>query len=163
MKIGSFMIESGKIIICDPCYDDALHMHIVTPALNGQWEAYVEKIDGRISKLYATLEGTSEIQLKKHKKHAGVDSGQMGIYDARHFMNENSVEPPLQDFGESSYARWYLMCCNRTLNDVGAGLIPHGVVSSSGWGDGRYPVRVSEHDGKVNHIEITFIEDEEEY
>ncbi len=54
------------------------------------------------------------------------------------------------------------MCCNRTLGEVGAGMIPHGVVSSTGWGDGAYVINVARRNGYVYFIEVLFIDDEED-
>ena len=154
--LGNFKVDSGSILISDPCYDDAEYMHIVVEAHNGEWDAFVEEYDDNISKLGATLVGTNVGYLES-KGVAGVDSGQMGIYDEPHFDNKKSVKKPLFDFGDNAdHSKWYRMCCERTLNSP-AGVIPHGVVSSSGWGDGAYDVKVSKLDGKVNHIEIIFI------
>ena len=54
------------------------------------------------------------------------------------------------------------MCCDRTLNEIGAGVIPFGVVSSSGLGDGQYTCEVAKQDDVVVGIQVNFLEEEEE-
>lgn len=162
LQLGFFMVESGTILVCDPCYDDAPHMHITLPARNGKWWTTIERHGDRISRLYAVLDNSPVFLAPRNVGFAGVDSGQMGIYDKAHFNNPKSVEGELTKFEFGEHADWYLMCCNRTLGEVGAGLIPHGVVSSSGWGDGSYQVQAALCEGKAIYIDITFIEDEDE-
>lgn len=48
------------------------------------------------------------------------------------------------------------MCCDKTLSKTGAGIIPFGVVSSSGMGDGTYTCRVGKRDAEICLIEIDF-------
>lgn len=57
-----------------------------------------------------------------------VDSGQAGIYDAN------------QDYGggDGEDQEWYDLNSSITTTDIGAGVLPSGVVSSSGGGDGIY-------------------------
>ena len=58
---------------------------------------------------------------------------------------------------------WYEMCCDKTLSNLGAGVIPGGVVSSSGFGDGGYSACFATNDaGEIVSVEINFIEAEEE-
>jgi hypothetical protein len=154
LQLGNFMVESGEILVCDPCYDDAEHMHITLPAHNGKWWTSIERYEDRISRLYAVLDKTQLILTPRDVGVAGVDSGQMGIYDKPYFNNQDKVEGGIANFKD-----WYLMCCDRTLGDVGAGLIPHGVVSSSGWGDGAYQVRADYCGRKIIYVEIIFIDE----
>lgn len=43
------------------------------------------------------------------------------------------------DYSEATKTRdWYEICCDKTLSNIGAGVIRGGVVSSSGYGDGSY-------------------------
>jgi hypothetical protein len=69
----------------------------------------------------------------------GVDSGQAGIFDASNYRNDNViVGMPENAHICGKLDKFYGACCDVTLGDVGAGVIPFGFVSSSGWGDGGY-------------------------
>lgn len=72
--------------------------------------------------------------------------------------------------------RWYDVNCANTLgvynqpgkyhkddiNERLGGVIPFGVVSQSGYGDGGYPCHVAKENGKIVGIKITFIDDFDE-
>jgi hypothetical protein len=52
---------------------------------------------------------------------------------------------------------WYEVCCDKTLSDVGAGVINYGCVSSSGDGDGSYDGEyLTDSKGRVVSIKINF-------
>lgn len=54
---------------------------------------------------------------------------------------------------------WYSMCCDKTLTRS-AGIVPGGVVSNSGFGDGGYDAYVlKDKDGTVVAVRIIFIEE----
>lgn len=62
----------------------------------------------------------------------------------------------------SSTKDFYKACCSIAKGDVGAGTIPYGAVSSSGFGDGSYVVygrKTSQ--GEVAEIKIVFIDENE--
>ena len=57
---------------------------------------------------------------------------------------------------EDALEAWYNSCCNQTLHtDHYAGVIPHGVVSNSGYGDGGY-ICYSYHLSKTQGEDITW-------
>ncbi len=146
-SLGQFEVNSGEIIISDPCYDAEGQG---LPAIKGTWNAYMLKAtlqtgwgeDNRCAFLFAHLASApveyDDAVWLPLETGTGVDSGQAGIFDAKFYRNESvvteTIENPLT--GEN---RWYDLCCSRTLSEVGAGTIPYGCVSSSGWGDGFYP------------------------
>ncbi len=53
---------------------------------------------------------------------------------------------------------WYSMCCQHTLSERSAGVIPGGAVSESGYGDGAYECfyRVNPNDEVVG-VKIVFL------
>lgn len=52
---------------------------------------------------------------------------------------------------------WYEICCDKSLSNVGAGVIRNGVVSSSGYGDGGYDVfTIANSDGLIVGIKLRF-------
>ena len=87
----------------------------------------------------------------------GVDSGQAGVFDAKYFEDDKlarqyQVEDPI-----CPDQPWYSLCCDRTLGETGAGIIPYGVVSSSGLGDGSYSYYTNTVDGKTVGVQIVFM------
>lgn len=188
--LGKFIIESGAIIISDPCYDrpqkkssDTMKLldlnYELSNIKNGQWNGYIE-IDQyskrpcvlvAIHEDYLTMSNWQSTNLR-----IGVDSGQAGIYDAKFFKDDNDVgtypvwsESSIKDVGD----KWYYMNCHATLgamadpnldmknyhrqNDITAGIIPHGVVSSSGWGDGIYDVDLMHESTTIVGVRVIFI------
>lgn len=160
-RVGYFMVESGCLIVSDPCYNDDPHMPIRIPAINGKWWANIRRNnEGRVSELYAVLDIPIAHELfPRSVGNAGVDSGQMGIYDEASAFT-GKTEAPYQNFESSGHSDWYLMCCQRTLREFDAGTIPNGVVSSTGYGDGCYTVKACYVEGKAYYVEIRFIEDD---
>lgn len=148
--LGQFEVKSGRIGVWDPCYGHG----DTFPAENGTWFAEVEMSHegnwgNRVAKLSAWKDGCYGKTPFKRGAVAGVDSGQMGIYDIRPDVNTD----------EDSYDE----ICNITLDKEQAGIFRDlGVVSSSGYGDGAYRVLINQNDkGEVNHISVVFIEDED--
>ena len=57
---------------------------------------------------------------------------------------------------------WYTYCCNITLVRLQAGVLPYGVVSSSGFGDGGYDcIQYLTARGEVVKVEIVFITEDD--
>ena len=111
----------------------------------------------------------------------GVDSGQMMLADpcyVKDFADDNSdaegvmkLMEAMKDGSDNSFS--YIGACSQSntsqqagvlVNDIGAEM---GVVCSSGFGDGGYPVYVKRHDfgewGKrVVEMKIEFVNEEQE-
>jgi len=156
-----FEVKSGKIVVSDPCYHidptfDKAHM---LEARNGEWTTSCEYEDQerRISILSARhLRGV--VATEKHVASA-VDSGQMSIVDANEYRRDCIAV--LEGEGLTGEP-WYDMCCEKTLSADGYGLLPGGVVSSTGYGDGCYDTVMGlDSDGKVVSVKITFIPEDE--
>ena len=177
--LGSFEVTSGKIIISDPCYklpENELANKIVNVP-NGMWNAYISKhSDGSsVSELLIhhnsiTLKDTNNIWLD-YLTNVCVDSGQAGFFDLIHFRddcnlqnNELATYIDIEDDGD----KWYAMCCNTTYSDKISGkyggVVPNGVLSKSGYGDGRYSVSVGykENEQEIVYLKIHFIEESDE-
>ena len=141
LELGPFEILSGKAHISDPCYDIGTWCAgTIMPVKNGRWEASVIKSDegdwGVRCAVLLAHHGAHHVNYdsKKFKLQGfevGVDSGQAGIYD------RDSFEGGKDNYGDGG---WYDDNCNVTKNPFDAGVLPdgHGVVSSSGFGDGGY-------------------------
>ena len=155
-KAGSFCVgrfevkEGGQIGAWDPCYGDGQKW----PAAPGTWEAWVDKSDEgswgvRVKELRAFRVGRDPAHCYELADDLGVDSGQMGIY---------ALNPGEEiDTSEADYEK----ICDLTLSDGQFGVLPYGVVSSSGFGDGGYDARgLKDEQGRLTEIRIEFIPDE---
>lgn len=100
----------------------------------------------------------------------GVDTGQMTISDLKHYRKDTDVTTQkvadFIDFDPKDPAgeKWYAMICstNDFHNPSNGGIIPFGVTSSSGWGDGMYKLySITDKNKEVTGLEIIFIEDGE--
>jgi len=180
---NEFEIVSGKMVISDPCYTIPTWCQgVVERVKNGTWVADVEKVESwgeRVSVLFALnkealrenpiLEDTLRNGWGKQLNFDfGVDSGQLGFFDFEHYRNDNSAKDLAKydfggDFDIDGGDIWYRAVCNITLASEQWGVLPFGVVSSSGYGDGSYPVFgvVNEYDEYVGFM-VVFIGDEDD-
>ena len=163
VQIGNLTISSGKATVSDPCYDtDVWCKGVVENVLNGTYLSYVIKNNDKkwgTRNFYLIVHheciGLPDIDDSRWKKEGfevGVDSGQAGIYDAEHYHG-----------GEDNYGDdgWYDECCNQTLNTKHkAGMVSdsHGVVSSSGYGDGGYDCKTIRHKGEGKKVVAIMID-----
>lgn len=166
----SFKVASGKIRISDPCYDrDDAGLGVTIKAKNGKWNAFANHEDlgswgERISTLTAEHSEPGKFVGCKVDTIC-VDSGQAGIFDYNHFKDDSNVKGVKRIHNKTicDDEPWYSICCDRTLSKTQWGVIPNGVVSSSGLGDGCYEVTsyINE-EGVVSKVEILFLTDEQE-
>jgi hypothetical protein len=172
-EVGSFEVVSGTLRISDPCYDDLSWCSGELPAVNGTWSAMYGEIDEaswgkRVAWLIAYTGPVPSVNFGWFKTDidVGVDSGQAGIFDARYYRDDElakGVELHEPDDAICEDEPWYSLCCDRTCNDNMAGIIPYGVVSRSGFGDGGYDCYAIEGpDKKVRAVKIVFIGEDEE-
>lgn len=167
-KLGKFEIRSGKVLVSDPCYDLDTYGEIDN-VRKGEWVAEVslkECFGMRVSRLYAhhvsfPCDNPFYEEWKEEPITVGVDSGQAGIFDVDYFKNQDVAKDyeylnpdEIINKGEDD---WYSMCCDQTLHtECDAGVIPFGVVSSSGCGDGSYSCFSIKKNGEVVAIMIDF-------
>ncbi len=155
IKLGTFEMESGLMMVSDPCYSRGTWCQCdKIKAKNGVWHATVnmKKYDSwgeRCASLTAIHESIVEknhslIPWYETEAEIGVDSGQAGIYDSKHYTDRDA---------DSS---WYEINCNETCGKVPAGIIPHGCVSASGFGDGSYELLVKKDNDEVIAAKILF-------
>lgn len=162
LNMNSFEITSGAIFASDPCYDSKTNCAAkIDNVKNGSWNYEINVDNNRISELTIWHKNSKDLHWKPFKSDFGVDSGQFGFFDYQYFLNhENEREYGIPGF--------YNDCCEATLNDPYVNTIANaGVVSSSGYGDGSYPVYVAHNnEGQVVALRVFYIEeddDEEEY
>ena len=169
-ELGEFAMTRNVARISDPCYEkDTWCSGTIDNCKIGMWKSKVIKSDegdwgNRVAYLIAWHEDTKEPNPEttgwnKREIDVGVDSGQAGIFDDYHFKVDESIKGVERIGKEEAICvdePWYSICCDRTLSDVGAGVIPFGCVSSTGYGDGSYEASSLEKDGEVVAIMIDY-------
>lgn len=174
-EIGNFKVETGEVIVSDPCYeigtDCATELKNVK---NGNWKAaLVQSDEGDWGIRNAVLIAHHEdFKLKGFEKWIeaseliGVDSGQAGFYDKKSFRNNEPVGEIVNRVGFSENdlsedgGKFYALNCDLTLEtELRAGVMSHGVVSSTGFGDGGYPLfYLLNEDKQVEALKVVFID-----
>ncbi len=178
VELGFFELTGPVMRVSDPCYDRSVWCSgTVETCKVGTWEAAVLKADegdwgvrntvlaARFAEGGPKFEVIDTVVPKPNGAwhicdfEVGVDSGQAGLFDERHYHDDTifGIAPdPSAEEGEL----WYDTCCNVTLSSMSAGVIPHGVVSSSGYGDGGYvAVKHLSRSGEIDFVFIVFIDD----
>ena len=167
--LGNFQIVSGKVRMTDPCYDvDTWCSGEVEDVKCGTWLATVYHFDEQewgIRNGYLLVTHESYMfnpELADWEKvdfEVGVDSGQAGIFDSQYYKDGSVVPGPVNsNYGDCDVSEdWYGMCCDQTLDtEHSAGIVPYGVVSSSGYGDGGYEGLIIKQGGEVVAMMIDF-------
>jgi hypothetical protein len=166
VELGAFRVKSGKLVVSDPCYSPGTWCQgTLDNVRKGVWKALVEVSDEgnwgqRVSTIIVHHESLGSVEAEDFTEKAtfevGVDSGQAGFWDAEYFCGGQGEYDELGTF--------YGDACTQTLRTkVGAGVMPGGCVSSSGYGDGGYECTyVKSTRGKVVAARVVFIEPEPE-
>lgn len=183
----SKIILSENVIVSDPCYStDVWCQTKLKDVLPGTYNVDVQISDegewgNRVSNLTILHESIVDdgISLEwEDLDSVGVDSGQCGIFCETTFRNDtivDSINTPPTDFilpyNDTEGDKWYEKMCRFTLSENQWGNYETGVVTSSGIGDGMYPVEVMKDKEKIVGIRISYLgygddqilEDEEEF
>ena len=183
--IGKFDVVSGEVVVSDPCYDlpDKMTCPDLSGVLavkNGEWRVTTINSDegewgNRVAYLLCRHEDNLfddpyDFRLQPAEFDVAVDSGQAGVFDKQYFKDDSivaGVERLYEGEVICEDEPWYSICCDRTCSEEGAGVIPYGGLSSSGYGDGCYKCSVIKEvdltEGeKVVGILIDFYLDEKE-
>jgi flagellar hook assembly protein FlgD len=123
----------------------------------------------RVSSLTVTHKDYVGKQLR-YQEHGdiGVDSGQAGIFCESSYRNDDVAETIKNGNGIRIDSiedgdKWYEKMCRFTLSGEGFGAYESGVVTSSGFGDGSYPLAVArDEDKNIVSMVITYIGEEDE-
>lgn len=174
-SIGSFELTQPNMRVSDPCFNKDVWCSRVLPNCQpGTWEAAIAHIDSnfwghRVGALVVrhtdgpAFKRFESVRFDRVPKgieifpdDAGVDSGQCGFFDDAFFRDDKDCEgiETTVDYGSP----WYNVCCDITLSEEMGGIIPHGAVSSSGAGDGGYPIYYIEKDGQVAAAMLQFLD-----
>jgi hypothetical protein len=178
MRTSTITLGS-EVVVSDPCYAIPTWCQtILTDVLPGRYIVQVNEDpeSSRNAELLVIHEDHANQFLEFHEhSECGVDSGQLGIFDAASYRDDATaagIPVPESDFDMSPYHmpgdQWYEAISKLTLDTPEQyGSYDAGVVSSSGWGDGVYPLDVAlDDDGKIVAMQVKFIypddEDEDE-
>ncbi|WP_430510158.1 SMI1/KNR4 family protein [Gottfriedia solisilvae] len=148
-KLGTFMVESGKLIVTDPYYkvDEEAELQIVLLNVkNGKWTASISYTPDEVVKNLFVFYGEKKPSGKWHvcDKQIGVDSAQTGIFNFNTFARDEAIE--LDEI---------------VASDAQGGVVSDGAVSMSGYGDGLYEVKVKYNISKeIVGVMIDFCEEE---
>lgn len=176
MHSKEFEIVSGTILVSDPCYEkDGFLQLKLENVRKGFWTMSTDRTDEgswgkRVAELIC-LANNSNGDCWECAGAIGVDSGQAGIFDEKHYRDDAAVvgQTLLHEDSPIIWVNkdgddWYNLCCDKTLHKEyeGGGVIPFGAVSSSGFGDGQYDVFVRKNaKGEITGVKIVFLTDEE--
>ena len=152
VNIGTFTLTSGKMMVTDPCYSKEDCTNIVDAKV-GDYNAYIHYAGdyraGTLTVLHQDYpEYTVDIMEEWIPFPCLVDSGQAIIADFNEFKGS-----------EEEYSS---ICTLTSSYDDGGILGNYGVVSGTGYGDGRYDIFCYRDQGKVVGLQVIFIEEEDE-
>ena len=164
---------SENVMVSDPCYSlDTWCQTKLNGVLPGLYNVEVEKSDQgdwgtRVSGITILHESITDdgisLEWEDHSE-CGVDSGQCGIFCMTSYRNDEvseGITSPETDFvlpyNDNEGDKWYEKMCMFTLSKDQFGLYDTGVVTSSGIGDGLYPMEVMMDKEKIVGIRITYL------
>lgn len=151
LYVGSF--ELGReAIVTDPCYEYGIWCQEIIDVVPGRYDGFVaiDEASGLVSQLIAVhMEGKYVYPKFEYCDAIGVDSGQASIFDAAYY--QKNIHGYEHDYYED--------ICDLTLNNKFGVWDDDGIVSSSGAGDGGYPVYVDTLSGPASAIRIDFLLD----
>lgn len=175
-----FEIKSGKVVLSDPCYELGIWCQgVIDKVKNGEWIGKAEHLDAgdwgqRVAVLFAYHKNyptTSDDIISDGELlpfEGGVDSGQFGYFDFEGYRNDDSIKNVARICTNPEHIicedePWYSICCDRTIQGDSWGVIPLGVVSSSGYGDGSYPTYgIKNNEGQYVGFTTIFISKDED-
>lgn len=151
---------NDTVMVSDPCYKVGVWCQgEINNILEGEYNVHISEDDGRIKELIVSHDNYLVIDFEdiniEQPFEVGVDSGNAGIFDYKYYYDTHEEDDILDE--------WY--------DDMLAGLFDkedsknwlffrnHGVITSSGYGDGIYHCYTAEHDNKVMAIKIIFIDE----
>ena len=165
INVGEFELKSTKLLATDPCYDKGTWCAtVIENALPGKWSASIITSDEgmwgeRVAELEVhNLEDLQACSWIRTFGAIGVDSGQAGFFDFDKYPEGDLIDRP---DGEAFYEEACAASWNRVTNQPAGIVGGYGVNSSSGLGDGGYPLYVARNlEGQVVGAKIVFISDE---
>jgi hypothetical protein len=164
-------------MVSDPCYTpDTWCQTKLDNVLPGLYNVEVERHDEgtgwgvRVSSITVIHEDYTDTDDWEQHSECGVDSGQCGIFCMTSYRNDvlsegittptldNPFVIPFREDGD----KWYEKICKFTLCEPQWGLYDTGVVSSSGIGDGQYPLDVMMDGDKIVGMRLEYLGNSDE-
>ena len=168
---------SENVMVSDPCYTpDTWCQTKLDNVLPGLYNVEVERHDEgtgwgvRVSSITVIHKDYEDTDDWEQHSDCGVDSGQCGVFCMTSYRNDemsvgittptlnNPFVIPFREDGD----KWYEKICHFTLVEPQWGLYDTGVVSSSGIGDGQYPLDVMMDGDKIVGMRITYLGNSDE-
>jgi hypothetical protein len=161
---------SENVMVSDPCYSlDTWCQTKLNGVLPGKYNVDVQKSDEgdwgtRVSSITIIHENYEDTDDWEQHSECGVDSGQCGIFCMTSYRNDElseGITTPTLDFvlpyNDNEGDKWYEKMCMFTLSKDQFGLYDTGVVSSSGLGDGQYPLDVMMDGDKIVGMRLEYL------
>ena len=164
-------------MVSDPCYSlDTWCQTKLSNVLPGKYNVDVDKSDlgdwgVRVSSITVVHEDYVDDGDWEQHSECGVDSGQCGIFCMTGYRNDElskSITTPTLDnpfvlpYNDKGGDMWYEKMCHFTLCEPQWGLYDTGVVSSSGIGDGQYPLDVMMDGDKIVGMRLEYLGNSDE-
>ena len=169
---------SENVMVSDPCYTpDTWCQTKLDNVLPGLYNVEVDKHDEgtgwgvRVSSITVIHKDYTDTDDWEQHSECGVDSGQCGVFCMTSYRNDElskSITTPTLDnpfvlpYNDKGGDMWYEKMCHFTLCEPQWGLYDTGVVSSSGIGDGMYPLDVMMDGDKIVGMRITYLGNSDE-
>lgn len=169
---------SENVMVSDPCYSlDTWCQTKLDNVLPGLYNVEVDKHDEgtgwgvRVSSITVIHEDYVDDGDWEQHSECGVDSGQCGIFCMTSYRNdEMSVgittptldQPFVLPYNDKGGDMWYEKMCHFTLHKDQWGVYDTGVVSSSGIGDGMYPLDVMMDGDKIVGMRLEYLGNSDE-
>lgn len=169
---------SENVMVSDPCYSlDTWCQTKLNNVLPGKYNVEVDKHDEgtgwgvRVSSITVIHEDYVDDGDWEQHSECGVDSGQCGVFCMTSYRNdEMSVgittptldQPFVLPYNDKGGDMWYEKMCHFTLHKDQWGLYDTGVVSSSGIGDGMYPLDVMMDGDKIVGMRLEYLGNSDE-
>ena len=169
---------SENVMVSDPRYTpDTWCQTKLNNVLPGKYNVEVDKHDEgtgwgvRVSSITVIHEDYTDTDDWEQHSECGVDSGQCGIFCMTSYRNDEmsvGITTPTLDnpfvlpYNDKGGDMWYEKMCHFTLHKDQWGLYDTGVVSSSGIGDGQYPLDVMMDGDKIVGMRITYLGNSDE-
>lgn len=168
-SLGNFTIESGRMIVTDPCYsieDTEIQVHL-SNVKKGQWAVSISYTDDEVVETLTAYFAEKKPSGKWHvcDRLISVDSAQAGIFDAAVFGKDESIPGEVANvYGiemDEEGLKYYVACSDVVASDDQGGILPGGAVAMSGYGDGMYEVSIKYNISKeIVSVKINFSDEE---
>ena len=179
ISLGTFESTGTHLVISDPGYEldwirnSSLGI-VLADCSSGMWKAetIIKYFDAsnfpctsELRAIHTSVRDSGLLNWEQQEGGISVDAGQAGIYDLNHFRDDSLVPRDIkwtfEDSGPASPDElWYSYCCELTGSRPEGSVLPFGVVTTSGYGDGRYAYSIARDvSNKIVGVWVLFVDD----